>query len=197
MAKHKKAKYDRQVEENYAHYRAHLDSDKTVAGTLDASGAKDNQANYYAGSILVAASVPWGETSAECKIKRNDKFNYTITYQSDALDSRLLTRLDAGIGTHFNRIPGIPQHLTSVPLPHYHEYRSDGYEVAYRIQGVDYSDESSTKFGCDQSYAYFCDKLHIKDASGSNPSIRCTPAGVLPLEFETEIDPNNNVDFPE
>lgn len=192
-----KAKRDKQVEENYTKYLAHLDSEKTIDGPLDASSVNRNQHNFYTGSTEVKAAVSWGSSSAHCSIRRDNEFYYSITFQSDALDSRVLARLDAGMGTHYNRAPGIPQHLTSVPMPHYHEYRQDGYDVAHPLQGIDYSDESSTKFGCVQGFAYFCDRLHIKDSSGFDAAVICSPAGILPLDFECYNDPNDNIDFPE
>lgn len=197
MAKKNKAKYDSQIKQNYPQYRANLDSDKTIAGALDVSTVKKFRSNFYSGTIDVAAAVPFGNTSVECMIKRNDEYHYSIAYHSDAIESRLLTRLDAGIGTHFNRAPGIPQHLTSVPMPHYHEYREDGYDVAHRIPDVDYSNESSTKFDYVKGFLYFSNKLHIKEASGGDVKIECSPIGVLPLDIESDIDPNNNVYFPE
>lgn len=82
-------------------------------------------------------------------------------------------------------------------MPHYHEYRSDGYDVAYRIPGVDYSDESSTKFDYEEGFLYFSDKLHIKDPSGGEVRIDCRPLSVPSKDIEIDNDPNNNVDFPE
>lgn len=197
MPKQKYPNPDKQIAENYALYRANLDADKTIVGVLDVSSVKKNQRNFYSGDCTVIAGVPFGSTSVECKIKRSDEYHYTLTYCSDAIKSRLLTRLDAGIGTHFNRAPGIPQHLTSVPLPHYHEYRKDGYDVAYPIPGLDYSDESSTKFDYIQGFLYFSEKLHITDSSGGDVRMECSPLRMPSQDRVIESDPNNNVNFPE
>lgn len=190
-----KANRDKQIQDKYSQYKVHLDTDKTINGELRVITIKPNHKNFYAGESDVKAHVPFGNTSMECKIKSTDEYQYTITYKSDAIDKRLLTRLDAGAGTHRNKAPGIPLELTSVPTPHYHEYRNDGYDIAYPIEGVNYSDESSTKFDYNQGVHYFCNKLHINNTSGEKATMTYTPEGVLPLN-EDNTDPNENVEFP-
>lgn len=192
MAKSKKSKPKRdiQIADIYTLYDNHLNCQKTATSEIRISNEKENQSNFYYGSTDVIAPILLGHTSLECKIKKADQYHYTLTYKSDAIEKRLLTRLDAGAGTHRNTAPDIPLHLTSVPTPHFHRYREDGYDIAYPIDGLDYSDESSTKFDYKQGFSYFCNKLYIK-----NSSIDYTPTDILPLTIE-ETDPNEDVEFP-
>ena len=109
------AKINAQIRNNYDLYRSHLDADKVIDGQLGVSDVKKNHGSFDVGEVVVSSAVKFGNTSIECKIDRDDEYHYTILYRTDSIDTRLLTRLDAGAGTHRNTAPGIPLGLTSVP----------------------------------------------------------------------------------
>lgn len=191
-----KCKPDKDIAETYSQYRRHMDSDKGVKSPFIVSDPKHNHPDSYAGEIDVSSSYPYGNTSANCEIKRFSEFHYTFSYISDALQSKIMARLDAGKGTHKNTAPDIPLALTSVQTPHFHEYREDGYLIAYPIEGIDYSSEASTHFGLSDGFSYFCKKLRIQSDNSSLPLFEFQPFGRLPFT-DKETDPNINVDFTE
>ena len=187
-------KRDRQIEAVYDNYDSHLKSDKTTVSPFVVSSIKPNHPQSYAAQQYVSSEYPFGNTSIDCEVRNGVPFNYSFSYLSDAVDSKVLVRLDTGDGTHRNRAPGIPLRLSQVPTPHIHKYRSDGYSVAYPIDGVDYSSEASTKFDYQQGFDYFCSGLNIHCVEKTVPQFRYAPDGILVFPM-TDNDPNEGADF--
>ncbi len=190
-----KSRRNKQIPEIYDDLLAHLDAEKFIVSDFVVSETKQNHHESYSASELVNCYVSFGETRAECEIRQFSIYNYSFSYFSNSVDGRIITRLDTGDGTHNNKAPGIPLELTSVPTPHIHRYRKDGYLIAYPIKGIDYSSESSLKFDCYQGYSYFCSELSIKSLNGAAPNFIFAPKGRIHMEYE-QTDPNAGIIFP-
>lgn len=188
------AKKNKQIADDFAAYRSHMDAPKLVEVEFIVRDRKGNHKESFAGSIPVNAEVPYGETVTECEIRELSRYNYTFSYLSDRNNDRTLGRLDVGDGTHYNRVPNIPLELSSVPTPHFHEYREDGYLIAYPIEGVDYSSEESVKFDFSKGYTYLCERLHLHTDGEQEPLFTFAPDGVLPFTID-ETDPNSECVF--
>lgn len=185
---------DKQIAEVYNNYDNHLKSRKTTDSPFVVSSIKPNHPQSYAAEQAVSSEYPFGNTLVNCEVRPGVPFNYSFSYLSDAIDSKILVRLDTGDGVHRNRAPGIPLRLSQVPTPHIHKYRSDGYSVAYPIEGVDYSSEASTKFDYQQGFDYFCRGLNIQDNEKASPQFKYAPDGVLVFPVP-DSDPNEGADF--
>lgn len=190
------AKRNRAIADDYAAYSAHIDAPKLVDVEFVISEEKPNHRSSYIGTLPVQAQVPYGATSVVCEVRDMSLFNYSFSYLSDKNKERTLARFDAGDGTHKNRAPGIPLDCTSVPTPHLHRYRDDGYLIAYPIDGVDYSSEESVKFDFEKGYSYLCETLSLGCADGRVPAVAFQPKDRLALTIE-ETDPNSGCNFNE
>lgn len=174
---------------------SNLNSSKYINSPFVVTLPKKNHPSSYFNKCDVCSDVPFGNTTLSCEIRNQSPHNYSFSYCSDEYDEHVLARLDMGDGTHNNRVPGIPLSETSVPTPHVHKFRSDGRLIAYRIEGVDYSDESSIMFDYEQGYDYFCELLHIRAQGGENPKFYFLPQGQIDFRI-SDKDPNENVIFP-
>lgn len=188
------AKRNRQIADDFEAYRSHMAAPKLVDVEFIVSDRKGNHPESFAGSMPVIGEVPYGETVTKCEIRELSRYNYSFSYLSDRNSDRTLARLDVGDGTHNNRVPGIPLELTSVPTPHFHEYREDGHLIAYPIDGIDYSSEESVKFDFYSGYAYLCDRLLMHAESEHAPLFIFAPDGILPFTND-ETDPNRGCVF--
>lgn len=189
-----KAKRNHQIAEDFAAFDEHMKTAKFIVPEYVVSEHKGNHSGSFGASESVVCTNDYGNTTLDCEIRRSDIFNYSFSYLSDKIDNRVLARLDVGDGVHNNRAPGIPLALTSVPTPHIHKYRSDGYFVAYPIEGVDYSSESSLLFDCYRGYDYLCNELNIGISGGEKPKFTFQPRGQMTLYYGIE-DPNAGVSF--
>lgn len=185
---------DNQIAETYRDYESNLKSHKSTDSPFVVSAVKPNHPQSYEAQQAVIADYPFGNTIVKCEVRSGQPYNYSFLYLSDAVDSRILARLDTGDGTHRNRTPGIPLEESQVPTPHIHKYRADGYSVAYPIEGLDYSSEASTKFDYQQGFDYFCRVLNIYDSQNASPQFKYAPNGVLVFPVP-DSDPNEGVDF--
>lgn len=189
------AKINKEIIDIYDDYRSNLDCEKHVEKDFRISEHKKNHPESFFGSIDVNCDVEFGNTSLSCEIRNGEDYNYSITYLSDRLGTKVMSRLDVGNGTHRNVAPDIPLALSSVPTPHYHEYREDGRMLAYPLEGIDYSSKESVEFGLEEGYAYLCGKLHITSVKGTDPRIEFSEDGAFTW-LDEETDPNENVVFP-
>ena len=142
----------------------------------------------------VMCEIEFGNTSLACEVREESIYNYSFSYLTDAISKRVLFRLDMGNGTHKNVAPDIPLNQSSVPTPHYHQYREDGRLLAYPIDGLDYDSEEALKFDLQHGYAYLCEKLSISTFSGASPKAYFTPEGFYAWDFG-DTDPNQDVEF--
>lgn len=189
-----KTQKNKQIERDYEALTEHLQTVKFTVPAYVVRKPKPNHPHSFYNSETVTCDVAFGNASLDCEIRHGNNCNYSISYMTDRLDNRTITRLDAGDGTHNNRAPGIPLALTSVPTPHIHKYRPDGYFIAYPIDGIDYDSESSLLFDCKQGYDYLCKELNICSYGDGNLTFEFSPEGLLPLEYGVE-DPNEGVNF--
>lgn len=180
----------------FGDYLEHVDFSKTIDSPVTVSKKKENHPDSYWVRKDVTAKRPFGNTSLECEIRQGAPYNYSFSYHSDRIPSKVLMRLDTGDGTHNNAkyVPGIPLELSSVPTPHLHKFREDGYAVAYPIPGVDYTDEPSTKFDYQQGFYYLCTELNMTDPQGNAPLFMYAPDGVLNFPA-ADANPNEGADF--
>lgn len=184
------------IAEDYAHYHDHMDMKKVIPNNFYVIKEKQNHSRSYAGAITVSCEIPFGNTQLQCEIREASSYNYSFSYITDCVDDRVLSRLDVGNGTHRNRAPGIPLELTSVPTPHYHYYRDDGYFLAYPLDGINYSGEESIKFDFNKGYSYLCDRLKFQGSESGILSFNFCPEGIIPL-MDVMNDPNENISFTE
>lgn len=189
------AKKNKQIADDYASYRANMDGTKQTNPQLIVKDPKANHSRSYYGQNEVDCDVKFGNTTIGCEVREENEHNYSISYFSDQLSTKVMFRLDVGNGTHYNRVPDIPLDEASIPTPHYHEYRQDGRMIAYKIPGINYDEETSLLFDMSQGYDYFCNKLNLTSNNGDQLNIVYAPAGLLPF-VEDSIDPNENVEFP-
>lgn len=192
----KNQKRNLKIVEDYDLYHMHMEKEKEVPENFYVIKEKENHPQSYAGSIDVNCEVPYGKTELQCEIREASSYNYSFSYMTDMLKDRILARLDVGNGTHRNRAPGIPLQLTSVPTPHYHYYREDGYFLAFPLDCVDYSSEDAVKFDFYKGYSYLCNQLKFYGNGAKDLYFDFCPEGVLPL-LDDGNDPNENVLFDE
>lgn len=195
MGKSHRQKKNTRVRDSFGDYLQNLDSDKLVESQFVVSDVKRNHPTSHFGEMAVVCSYPLGCTSVSCEIRNLSPHNYSFTYASDWVSDRLLARLDVGDGTHYNRVPGVPLEESSVPTPHIHLYREDGYLIAHRLDGIDYSSEQSVEFNYHDGYSYLCRCLHIKSDNSQEPSFDFIPEGRLNFQ-ESDADPNGGIEFP-
>lgn len=190
-----RSKRNTAIKSDYASYETNLKTDKFIGSPFVVQSCKGNHPSSYYDETNVVCSAPLGNTCISCEIRNMPPFNYSFSYKSDWLREQILARVDVGDGTHNNRAPGIPLEETSIPTPHIHLYREDGYFLAYRIDGIDYSSNESVKFDYYQGYQYLCERLNISGFDNVSPLFEFRPKGKLNL-MVSDIDPNEGVEFP-
>ena len=178
----------------YDNYQQHIAARKIINSPYKVVYPKVNHPKSYYAEENVDAEYPFGHNTVECEVRQGAPYNYSFSYKSDVIDSNILVRLDTGDGTHNNKAPGIPLELSSVPTPHIHKYRKDGYAIANPIPGVDYSTEASTKFDYQQGFDYFCSHLNITDKDQQAPLFQYAPDGIMVFPVP-DTDPNEDADF--
>lgn len=177
-------------------FKIHVASPKNLASPFTVSKPKKNHTGSYGEEKEVTADYPFGNVSVECEVRKGDQYNYSFSYKSDEIDSRVLVRLDTGDGTHNNAkyVPDVPLELSSVPTPHIHKYREDGYSLAYPIPGVDYAKDPSSEFDYLKGFRYLCGELNITATGGADLEFVYAPDGVIVFP-DQYTDPNEGADF--
>lgn len=190
-----KSKRNATVQAAYTDYEANLAAEKIVGSPFVVQSIKQNHPSSHYDETPITSAAPLGAMCVSCEIRNMSPFNYSFSYKTDWIDDRVLVRLDVGDGTHNNRVPGIPLEETSVPTPHIHIYRNDGYFVAYRIDGIDYESDEPVKFDYYKGYEYLCARLNIGCENKIPPAFYFQPLGQLNLMI-SDTDPNEGVEFP-
>lgn len=186
----KRSKVDNEILSILEDYHLFIDSDKSMDMPFCVDKVDGNHVTALKGEAELRAASPLGNTMVKCQVRDKNEFNYSFSILSDRIQSRMLFRLDEGDGTHWNRHIPIPVEQQQVPTPHFHKKGDDGIEYAYRTNRID---ESPSPLNIHDGFSIFCEECHINH---NQVEIRIQEEGMLPLEYEPEVDPLKGVSFP-
>lgn len=186
----KKPRVDKEILAILEDYHLFLDGEKQINMPFCVNKVDRNHVTSLKGECQLTASNPLGNTLLECEMKERNEYKYTFKILSDCIKERVLFRMDEGDYTHWNRHLQIPIEQQQVPTPHFHKKGDDGIEIAYRTKRIN---ESPSPLSIHDGFVIFCDESHIKN---DVIQINIQEEGTLPFDFEPEIDPLKDIQFP-
>lgn len=186
----KKPKVDTEILSILEDYHLFIDNEKSIDMPFYVDKVDNNHITALKGETELRAVFPLGNTTLKCQVRDRNEFDYSISILSDRIQSRMLFRLDEGDGAHWNRHFPVPIEQQQVPSPHFHKKGDDGIDYAYRTSRLE---EGPDPLNIHDGFAAFCEECHINN---KNIEIKIQEEGMLPLEFEPEVDPLKGVKFP-
>lgn len=186
----KNAKVDRQILSILNDYNLFIDSNKQVDMPFCVNKLDRNHVTALKGVALLNASKPLGNTVLECEMRERSEYNYSFKILSDAINTRLLFRMDEGDGSHWNRHLLVPVDQQQVPTPHFHKVGDDGIMYAYSTETLK---QQPAPLNIYDGFTAFCKESHINQ---DNIQLIIHEEGTLPLEFASEADPLIGIQFP-
>lgn len=181
---------DLEILEILGDYNLFLDCEKYVEMPFCIDQVDNNHLTAQKGESELKADVPFGNTTLECEVRHGSEFDYSFKILTDRINSRMLFRMDEGNGTHWNRHLNIPIDQQQVPTPHFHKKGNDGIDYAYT---TDRLKTLKVPLNIHDGFWAFCEECHINQ---NDIEIRLQEQNALPLEFEPEVDPLKNIQFP-
>lgn len=180
------------INENYDLYENLLKSSKKLLSPIISINRERDQDKNHTGSLKRKVPVLINSEENCClevivKDNNRERFNFIIDHEISK--PFYAVRFDSSGGTHKNNLPDIPLKEQSVKTPHFHKFRSDGFEIAYRTEELI---ENESNLSLNKMFPIFCKEFNIIHPNREDVNISIE--GELKFD-EIDYDPHENITF--